>query len=385
MKSSPMKSHRHVTFSSAAALSRKYLLIFLVICSVSAVLLLHSAIRQSRGRSSAPKLLVPIVHQEEKQFPLAFSIMIYTDLDRALRLMQVIYRAHNFYCIHVDRETDDRFYSTLTLLMQRRYGNSVYVVPRRDSFKVQWGRLSALDADLLCSRVLLGLSSRWKYWINLTGQEFPLKTNWEMVRALSLINGSNLIGATFEHRNLDRFPLQVNFDFPLIWYKGSAHIAARREFVQFVHENKRAILILQVLRDFEQQEGRGVIADETYFPTLNHNPVSLPVPGAFLGVHESDVFKPPIRAKVWYNTKLPCRSGKWIRGICMLGLRDVDWLKDRPELFANKFIPSVEPEGYTELERWLREKLLYESAHNCLHPSFNATHYLSLELRWNHL
>ena len=33
----------------------------------------------------------------------------------------------------------------------------------------------------------------WKYHINLAGQEFPLKTNLELVRILKAFNGSNLI------------------------------------------------------------------------------------------------------------------------------------------------------------------------------------------------
>ena len=36
---------------------------------------------------------------------------------------------------------------------------------------------------------------KWKYFINLTGQEFPLKTNLELVRILSSYNGANDIEA----------------------------------------------------------------------------------------------------------------------------------------------------------------------------------------------
>ncbi len=40
---------------------------------------------------------------------------------------------------------------------------------------------------------VLGMSTVWKYYINLTGQEWPLKTNLELVRILKAVNGSNLI------------------------------------------------------------------------------------------------------------------------------------------------------------------------------------------------
>ncbi|CAI2737220.1 unnamed protein product [Dicrocoelium dendriticum] len=340
---------------------------------------------QLRWMTQPRKVVGPIVHAEEEQFPLAFSILMYTDLDRTVRLMQAIYRPHNCYCIHVDRKTDESIHTTLKQLMQQLYGDTVYVIPRERSIKVEWGWIHSQDADLLCSRILLDRCSQWKYWINLTGQEFPLRTNWELVRALTILNGSNLIDAIYKRRNMDRFPLHWRSGFPVTWYKGVPHVVARREFVHFIHNDERAKLILRVLRDFEQSKKHGIFVDETYLPTLNHNPASIPAPGAFLGVHESDIFTPPIRVKVWSDQNMPCHSGKWVRTICMLGLRDVDWLMKRPEFFANKFIPSVEPEGYTLMERWLSEKVEYESINGKLHPSFNTTHYLSLELRWNHL
>ena len=38
---------------------------------------------------------------------------------------------------------------------------------------------------------LLHKHSHWKYFINLTGEEFPLKTNLELVRILSVYGGAN--------------------------------------------------------------------------------------------------------------------------------------------------------------------------------------------------
>ena len=38
--------------------------------------------------------------------------------------------------------------------------------------------------------------TEWRYFINLTGQEFPLKTNKELVRILSHYHGANDIAGT---------------------------------------------------------------------------------------------------------------------------------------------------------------------------------------------
>ncbi|CAI2737529.1 unnamed protein product [Dicrocoelium dendriticum] len=377
--------HLYSIYLRVASFLRRSPSIFYAVCFISAVFIWIIVLPHARSGTTIHYLAIPVVHTEEEQFPLAFSISMYKDLDRTVRLMQAIYRPHNCYCIHVDKNSIESMYATLVRLMKQQYGGAVYVVPREKSLKVKWGHMSTLEADLLCSRMLLDRCPRWKYWINLTGHEYPLRTNWELVRALTILNGSNLIAATYKHRIMKRFPLHLNFEFPFTWYKGSAHIVARREFVHFVHNDERAKLILRVLRDFEQAKNEGIIADESYFSTLNHNPASIPAPGAFLGIHETDVFKPPIRVKVWSDQNMPCHSGKWVRTICMLGLHDVDRLMDRPEFFANKFVPSVEPEGYTRLEWWLSEKVKYEAVIGDLHPSFNTTHYLSLELRWNHL
>jgi beta-1,3-galactosyl-O-glycosyl-glycoprotein beta-1,6-N-acetylglucosaminyltransferase/N-acetyllactosaminide beta-1,6-N-acetylglucosaminyltransferase len=39
-------------------------------------------------------------------------------------------------------------------------------------------------------------NTKWKYFINLTGQEFPLKTNKELVRIFTALRGANDITGT---------------------------------------------------------------------------------------------------------------------------------------------------------------------------------------------
>lgn len=51
-----------------------------------------------------------------------------------------------------------------------------------------WPRV---QADLNCMADLYNASTKWKYFINLCGQDFPLKTNLEIVRMLRLLRGGN--------------------------------------------------------------------------------------------------------------------------------------------------------------------------------------------------
>ena len=42
--------------------------------------------------------------------------------------------------------------------------------------------------------------------------------------------------------------------------------------------------------------------------------------------------------------------GKWVRNICIFGVGDLPWLRDRPELFANKFHSDFEDIVYDCME-----------------------------------
>ena len=39
-----------------------------------------------------------------RQFPLAFNILLYENVEQFERLLRIIYRPQNFYCIHIDSD-----------------------------------------------------------------------------------------------------------------------------------------------------------------------------------------------------------------------------------------------------------------------------------------
>jgi len=45
------------------------------------------------------------VSEEEREFPLAFSVIVYKDTEQFERLIRAVYRPHNAYCIHLDIKT----------------------------------------------------------------------------------------------------------------------------------------------------------------------------------------------------------------------------------------------------------------------------------------
>jgi len=61
---------------------------------------------------------------------------------------------------------------------------------------VRWGKVSIVHAEMLCMKQLLDVHKRWKYFINLVGRDFPLRTNYELVKILQAYDGANDVQAT---------------------------------------------------------------------------------------------------------------------------------------------------------------------------------------------
>ena len=214
---------------------------------------------------------------EEDAFPIAFSIVTYRDIEQFERLLRAVYRPSNLICVHVDSKASDELWSSVNKIaecLNARYNN---VIVTKNRVHPEWGRYSVLEADLNCMRDLHNARDRrkWHYFINLTGQEFPLRTNLELVRILSILNGANLMEAqNSAGRNRLSSPEKVPSGVHM--YKGSVHIVASAAFVEFALNDSRAVKLLAYIRDHTY------VPDEWFFSTLNHNPDALPAPGAYL-------------------------------------------------------------------------------------------------------
>ncbi|VDQ01979.1 unnamed protein product [Trichobilharzia regenti] len=146
------------------------------------------------------------VDREEKAYPIAFSISVYEDVGRIARLLRLIYRPHNLYCIHVDKKSPEWFYQNVVELSQC-FGNNVQVVSRARSIPVVWGHYSVLENFLICADILLNNKNvKWKYLININGKELPLRTNWELVTALKALNMSNVVQFSAKNGPKHRIP-----------------------------------------------------------------------------------------------------------------------------------------------------------------------------------
>ncbi len=132
------------------------------------------------------------LNDEEAGFPIAFSIVMYKDVEHVERLLRAIYRPQNYYCIHVDAKSPEETYMAMKTIAV--CFDNVVMAPR---VYVEWGEVSVLDAELVCMEKLLKFP-KWTYLLNLAGQEWPLKTNWELVKILKAYNGANDIETTYD-------------------------------------------------------------------------------------------------------------------------------------------------------------------------------------------
>jgi hypothetical protein len=130
---------------------------------------------------------------EEENFSIAYSIMVYKRPEQFEMLLRAVYRPQNVYCIHVDKKTPQSVYNEFASIAG--CFQNVFLASKRIS--VYWGYMSVLTQELVCMADLLRYK-KWRYFINLTGQEFPLRTNYEMVKILQIYNGANDLESTIK-------------------------------------------------------------------------------------------------------------------------------------------------------------------------------------------
>ena len=125
-------------------------------------------------------------------------------------------------------------------------------IPQR-RLAVDYGKISQLDAELGCMRELFEHSTEWRYLINLTGQEFPLKTMWQLVRILRALNGSNSVEALLNQINTinsnrrdELMPFAKQYNITPV--KGQTHLVVTRGYVKYILYNHIAVDMLEWLR-----------------------------------------------------------------------------------------------------------------------------------------
>ncbi|XP_065100356.1 beta-1,3-galactosyl-O-glycosyl-glycoprotein beta-1,6-N-acetylglucosaminyltransferase 4-like [Paramisgurnus dabryanus] len=305
--------------------------------------------------------------ESEREFPLAYSLVVHQNADLVERLLNAVYMPQNVYCIHYDLKSSYDFISAMQGLA--RCIPNVFIASKLE--RVQYASFSRLKADLNCLSDLLESEVKWKYVINLCGQDFPLRTNAELVSDLRMLNGKNMVESkrpwgkewrwTFHH---DLNGVSDNYDFPITtteekqpppqnieMFVGSAYFTLSREFALFVQLNS-------LVKDFL------VWSEDTYSPDEHFWATLVRMPGAPGEVPRSDPDISELDSKThlvkWSYLEEeglypPC-SGEYIRSVCTYGAAELRWLLNYGHWFANKVDPNVDAIIIECLEEKLLEK-----------------------------
>ncbi|KAM4609523.1 beta-1,3-galactosyl-O-glycosyl-glycoprotein beta-1,6-N-acetylglucosaminyltransferase 7-like [Discoglossus pictus] len=300
---------------------------------------------------------------EEANYSLAYIITIHQKLDMFVKLLTAIYAPQNIYCVHVDQKAPKAFKSTVNQLAS--CFQNIIIASKQES--VVYGGFSRLQADINCMEDLVQSKTQWRHVINLCGQDFPIKTNREIIQYLkSKWNGKNLTPGVIQPAHM-KYRTEFSYkefsnkgkayvcptttlkDKPphnLTLYFGTAYYALTREFVNFVLSDTQAKNLLEWSKDTYSP-------DEHYWVTLNR---LKDAPGSTPDAQ----WEGNIRAIKWQDKESSNNGchGHYVRDICVYGLGDLQWLMESPHLFANKFDPERYPLVTDCLQRHYRLKVL---------------------------
>ncbi|XP_027795899.2 beta-1,3-galactosyl-O-glycosyl-glycoprotein beta-1,6-N-acetylglucosaminyltransferase [Marmota flaviventris] len=316
------------------------------------------------------KYIVEPLSKEEESFPIAYSIVVHHKIEMLDRLLRAIYMPQNFYCIHVDKKSEDSFIAAVMGIAS--CFSNVFVASQLEN--VVYASWSRVQADLNCMKDLYRMSANWKYLINLCGLDFPTKTNLEIVRKLKSFMGENNLEtekmpSNKEERwkkhhvvingkltNTGTVKVHPPLKTPL--FSGSAYFVVSREYVRYVLENENIQKFMEWAQDTYSP-------DEYLWATIQRIPE---VPGSLSLSHKYDLsdMQSVARFVKWQyfegdvaqGAPYPPCNGVHVRSVCVFGAGDLNWILRKHHFFANKFDLDVDLFAVQCLDEHLRHKAL---------------------------
>uniref|UniRef100_A0A8C1R1H3 Beta-1,3-galactosyl-O-glycosyl-glycoprotein beta-1,6-N-acetylglucosaminyltransferase 3 n=1 Tax=Cyprinus carpio TaxID=7962 RepID=A0A8C1R1H3_CYPCA len=255
------------------------------------------------------RFLTVSLSKEEKDFPIAYSMVIHEKIKMFERLLRAIYNPHNVYCVHVDQKSPEIFKQAV----------------RAITFCLTNVFVSRVQADINCMQDLVKSPVQWKYLLNTCGTDFPIKTNAEMVQSLKLLNGKN----SLESETIESPP-----PIETLMFSGNAYFVVSREFVEHIFKSKE-------IQDFMEWEKDTHSPDEHMWATLQRMPS---VPGSN-----------PSNIKYEHSDMNSIAR----LTVCVYGAGDLKWIVQQHHLLANKFDPEVDDVAMKCMEAYVRYKAIF--------------------------
>lgn len=272
---------------------------------------------------------------------IAYFMLIHRYPNQFKRLFKSIYHGKNYYIIHIDKRASRKIFDEINLFLGD-YGNASIL----ESKEAIWGGYSLVDAQLRGIEKLVTSGGTWDYFINLSGQDFPLKSQEFIMGYLSAFDccefikvvNQNLIRPETMHRIKDYVEeidgelvisstSNRNFLTGVTPYIGNQWMILSKNFCEFITYSPE----LAVFKEFYRNT---LIADESFFQTVLMNTT--------------------FKSRIIYDDK---REIDWIES-SDIKLRPRDFLTNDSKmlissknLFARKFDENIDDEILNILER----------------------------------
>jgi Core-2/I-Branching enzyme len=209
-----------------------------------------------------------------KPVGIAYLILVHRFPDQFKRMFAAIHDPANHYVIHVDANSPDSVAEDIAAYLGD-FPNAAML----DRKPALWGGYSLVDAELRGMAMLLKMGADWTHFINLSGQDFPLRTQGEIAAFLAahpdreyirMLDQAEVRPDTM-HRVTDycieafgriiRTSIKRRFPKGAKPYIGTQWMIVSRAFCEFACEDARADRFKSFYR-------RSFIADEGFFQTL---------------------------------------------------------------------------------------------------------------------
>lgn len=119
---------------------------------------------------------------------IAYFILVHHHPEQFKRLFETIYDPANHYLVHIDKNSGPEMDADIRDFLQD-FPNSAVLQGQN----ALWGGYSLVDAELRGMAQLLKMDANWEFFINLSGQDYPLKSQAHIAEFLSRHRGKEFI------------------------------------------------------------------------------------------------------------------------------------------------------------------------------------------------
>ncbi len=276
---------------------------------------------------------------EDSKISIAYFLMVHRFPEQFKRLFQAIYHPENHYLIHIDKKADPDILVNVESFL-KDYPNAHIL----KSENIVWGGYSMVQSELDGMKYLLDSNLNWDFFINLSGQDFPLKSQAYIHDFLASNRHSSFL--KFANQETERPDTMNRIDnyyeddiagFPVLSHRrfflkdatpyiGGQWMMLTRDCCEFLCQSAE-------IQEYEDFYRNTLIADEAFFQTTLIN-------SSFAG----NLINDDKRAIVWIpDGDIKLRPKTFTEA-------DLPFLQTGDNLFARKFDEEVDEQILYTLE-----------------------------------